>query len=291
MRELRFVYEAIRKGLKNQVHDMAAAIAYYTFFSIFPLLLGVIAAVGYFFESDEAQARLYVVVANALPGSADLVSTILEPVVEARGALGALGAVGLLWSASSSFGAITRAVNRAIGAERRQSFFLAKVRYLLMTVAVSVLIVLSVVVTASLGILSNVDLSLLERVGLEPGLLGRLAASLTGLISAFLVFALIYRETPYVETRWRQVLPGAILAAFVFELGKHGFLFYLSRVANFEAVYGSLSSIIVLLLWLYFSALVLVFGAEYNIVRWRAYANEPYDASTDALSREPGDAG
>ena len=158
-----------------------------------------------------------------------------------------------------------------------------------MTVAVSVLIVLSVVVTASLGILANVDLSLLERVGLEPGLLGRLAASLTGLISAFLVFALIYKETPYIETRWRQVLPGAILAALVFELGNHGFLFYLSRVANFEAVYGSLSSIIVLLRWLYFSALVLVFGAEYNIVRWRAYANEPYDAPTDALSREPGD--
>ena len=105
--------------------------------------------------------------------------------------------------------------------------------------------------------------------GLEPGSIDRLTDWLLGFAFAFLIFALIYKVTPYIKTRWRQVLPGAFLGAAVFELGKRGFVFYLGRVANLEAVYGSLSSIIVLLLWLYVSALVLLLGAEYNTVRWR----------------------
>jgi len=83
---------------------------------------------------------------------------------------------------------------------------------------------------------------------------------------------LIYKLAPYVETRWRQVFPGALLAALLFELVKAAFVFYLDRVAHFEAVYGSLSSMIVMLLWLYLSALILVLGAEYNIVRAKAGA-------------------
>ncbi len=274
MRELKILYQAVRKGVKGFALDQAAAITYYTFFSIFPLMLGVMAAVGHFFQSDAAQARLYEILANTLPGSADLVRENLDTVVDLRGALGLIGAAGLLWSASSGFGAITRAVNRAIGAERQQSYVAWKLRYVLMTLVLSILIVLSVGLTASIGILANIDLELLKRIGLEPGLAGRLAASSAGVVSAFLIFALIYKVTPYIETRWRQVLPGAVLATVAFELGKHGFLVYVGRVAQLEAVYGSLSSIIVLLLWLYFSALVLVFGAEYNIVRWRTRAEE-----------------
>ena len=138
------------------------------------------------------------------------------------------------------------------------------------TVAVSVFLVLSVGVTASLEVLANLDLSVLSRLGVEPGTIENLAGWLAGFLFAFFTFALIYKVTPYIETRWRQVLPGALLGAAVFELGKRGFLFYLGRVANFEAVYDSLSSIIVLLLWLYVSALVLLLGAEYNIVRRQA---------------------
>jgi membrane protein len=180
-----------------------------------------------------------------------------------------VGLIGLFWTASSGVGAITRAINRTLGAKRPHSAVLLKVRYFLTTVAVSVFLILSVGVTVSLEVLANLDLNALRRLGVEPGTIENLAGWATGLLFAFFTFALIYKVTPYIETRWRQVLPGALLGAAVFELGKRGFLLYLGRVANFEAVYGSLSSIIVLLLWLYVSALVLLLGAEYNIVRWR----------------------
>ena len=80
--------------------------------------------------------------------------------------------------------------------------------------------------------------------------------------------------------------PGAVLAAITFELGKRGFVLYLGRLADFEAVYGSLSSIVVLLAWLFLSAFVLIFGAEYNIVRWRARTGGATgDADDDATGQ------
>ena len=86
----------------------------------------------------------------------------------------------------------------------------------------------------------------------------------------FLVFSLIYRLAPYVPVDWRDVLPGALLAALAFEICKAGFVLYLDRFANFESVYGPLTSIIVLLLWFYVSALILILGSEYSIARWQA---------------------
>jgi membrane protein len=272
--ELRLLYQAVRKGYKDQAKDLAAAIAYYTFFSIFPLLLGLTSAAGYFLESEVARARLYELIAETLPGSAALVRQNLDSVFRVRGALGIFGVLGLFWSGSAGFGAVTRAVNRALGAKRSHPFFLSKLRYFLMTVSVSVLIVFSVAMTAMVEVVANLDLEILARVGFEPSLFTRLGSWVLSFLFVFLTFALIYKVTPYIETRWRQILPGAFLGAAVFELVKATFLLYLDRLADFEAVYGSLSSIIVLLLWFYCSALVLIFGAEYNIVRWRARATE-----------------
>jgi YihY family inner membrane protein len=141
-------------------------------------------------------------------------------------------------------------------------------RYFFMAVAVSLLMIMSISITLALEIV--LESSFLTRFGLEAVEVSRLKSWLLSFLLIFLTFALIYKLAPYLKVRWRQVLPGALLAAALFELVKTAFVLYLDRVANFEAVYGSLSSIIVLLLWLYLSAFILVYGAEYNIVRWKA---------------------
>ena len=78
-----------------------------------------------------------------------------------------------------------------------------------MTLVVSMLLVLSVSVTAALEIVANLDLTLLTRLGIDPGTLSRLGGSLAGVLFAFLIYALIYKATPYVETRWSQVVKTA----------------------------------------------------------------------------------
>ena len=268
--ELQILFKAIRKGFQDHGKDLASAIAFWAFFSLFPLLLGMSALAGYFLKSMEAQERLFELVANSLPGSADLVQRNVDSVVAGRGTLGIAAIIGLIWSGSAVFGAITRAINMAVGAPRKHPFFLSKLRSFFMALAATLLLGLSIGTSAALEVVASLDFKVLERLSIDPESINQVAGTLTGLALTFLTFALIYKMTPYIDTRWRQVVPGALLGALVFEVVKRAFLFYLARVANFEAVYSSLSSIIVLLLWLYVSAWVLIIGAEYNIVRWHA---------------------
>ena len=270
-REFNLLVETLKEASRDHAKDLAAAIAFWVFFSIFPLLIGTLSAAGYFLRSAEMQARIYDVVIDMFPGSASLVRDNLDAVIQYRGTMSWVGIVGLFWTAGKGFGAITRAVNRAIGAKRSHSFLLSKARYFFMAVAVSVLAVASIAITVAFDIVLESSF-LVQRLGLEGVEASRLKSWALSFGLIFLTFALLYKLAPYVKVRWRQVVPGALLAAMLFEIVKTAFLVYLDRVADFEAIYGSLSSIIVLLLWLYLSALILVFGAEYNIVRSRASA-------------------
>lgn len=279
-RELSLLVETVKEASHDHAKDLAAAIAFWAFFSIFPLLIGILSLAGYLLQSAELQARIYEVVTDMFPGSASLVRDNLDAVVQYRGTMSWVGIGGLLWTASKGFGAITRAVNRAIGAKRTDNFLLSKIRNFFMVVAVSVLMIASIAITVALEI--ALDPSFLSRLGLDAVNLPRLQGWTANFVLVFLIFALIYKLAPYVEVRWRQVLPGALLAAALFELVKTAFVVYLDRIADFEAVYGSLSSIIVLLLWLYLSAVILIYGAEYSIVRSQA--------SEAAAETEPGGA-
>jgi membrane protein len=279
-RELSLLVETVKEASHDHAKDLAAAIAFWAFFSIFPLLIGILSLAGYLLQSAELQARIYEVVTDMFPGSASLVRDNLDAVVQYRGTMSWVGIGGLLWTASKGFGAITRAVNRALGAERTDNFLLSRIRNFFMVVAVSVLMIASIAITVALEI--ALDPSFLSRLGLDAVNLPRLQGWTANFVLVFLIFALIYKLAPYVEVRWRQVLPGALLAAALFELVKTAFVVYLDRIADFEAVYGSLSSIIVLLLWLYLSAVILIYGAEYSIVRSQA--------SEAAAETEPGGA-
>ncbi len=269
-RQISLLVRTVKEASHDHGKDLAAAIAFWAFFSIFPLLIGIFSLAGYFLKSAELQARIFEMVTEMFPGSADLVRNNLDAVVQYRGTMSFVGIGGLFWTASKGFGAITRAVNQALGAKRTHNFIVLKLRNFLMAVAVSILAISSVGVTLAFEIV--LESRFLERFEIEGLQMSRLKSWTLSSLLIFLTFALIYKLAPYVRTRWRQVVPGAILAAILFELLKASFVFYLDKVAHFEAVYGSLSSIIVLLLWLYLSAVILILGAEYNIVRVRAIA-------------------
>jgi membrane protein len=278
-REFLFIVQAVREARRVHAKDHAATIAFWTFFSIFPLLIGVISLGGYFLESTRLQVGIDEAIANMFPGSASLIHDNIEAVIRLRGTMSWVGIVTLLWTAGKGFGAITRAVNRAIGASRTHFILLSKLRYFFMAVAVSILAIVSVGFTAVVEI--ALDPSFLSRLGIAAVDIPRLEGWSVSFIMVFFMFLLVYKMTPYVDVTWREIFPGSLLAAVLFELCKALFLFYLDQMAHFEAVYGSLSSIIVLLLWLYLSGLILVFGALYNFVRSRSD-----DPSTEIIAGE-----
>lgn len=259
--------EALKAGERHHAKDMAASIAYFSFFSLFPLLVGIVAGASFFVNPDEIASRLDELLADELPGSAAFVRTNIEALIEMRGPAGLASLIGLLWAGSKMFGALSRGLNLALGSPSTQPFVRAKLRYFGMTVLVFLLAFVAAAVSMALEVLLRFDLVWLGR--LAPH-----ARALSGHVTSFALVTgaliLIYRMVPRDKPSLSALLPAALVAAVLFELAKTLFVLYLEHVGNFEAVYGSLSSVIVLLLWLYFSARVLLLGAALTAVRQTA---------------------
>jgi len=266
--EWRIARRTVQRALNDGVVDLASSIAFFAAFAIFPLLLAVIAGASLVLDSAQVAEQLERWAREAFPASADLIRSTVEAVVRARGPMSIAALIGLLWSGSAGFGAITRAINRVVGSEKRP-YPLAKLRHMLMALASTVLLLISIGVSSTAALVTS-KASWLQHLGLEGDTLTRFTGWATSFAIMFLVFALIYRWAPTIKVTWKMVWPGALLAAVMTEIGKWGFLVYLSRIADLEAVFGGLSSIMVLLLWLYVSAIALVIGAEYSVERVEA---------------------
>lgn len=240
-------------------HDgshMAAGVAYYAILSLFPLLLGLIAIMGVFLPSEDMQQELFDFFRRNLPGQVDVLEDNIDSVIRYRGAIGAVSIVLLLWSGSAMFGAVSRAVNRAFGIHKDRPFYLKKLLDLGMAFGVGLLFLVSLGASSIFTILGAADVT-------EANTAADLGARLLGFLLNLPVFLLLYKFLPNVKTSWRYVWPGALLAAILFEIAKTLFVFYMGHVANYESVYGSVGSIIVLLVWIYISAFILILGAEF----------------------------
>ncbi len=248
----------------DHVVDLAASIAYYSLLSLFPMAIALVSLFSLILESEVVERELHQFFHTYLPGSHDIVTANVEAVSNIRGILGVVSVLGLVWTSSLLFGAITRAVNRAWDIEHDPPFYVEKPRHILMALSVAPLMVLSVVTTTGLQVLGNDDIPWLGRLAfLEHNGFNALVRPLPFFFS-LTIFLLIYKFAPHTRTQWRFVWPGAMLAAILFEMGKSGFVFYLEAFGAYEMIYGSLASVIVLLAWVYLSGFILIIGAEFT---------------------------
>jgi len=239
----------------DDVSHMAAGVAYYAVLSLFPLLLGLIAIFGFFLPREEIQNQLLDFFARNLPGSVDALKNNIDSVIRLRGAIGAVSIVLLLWSASNMFSALGRAINRAWDVHHDRPFYLRKLRDLTMAIGVGGLFLLSMGATTVFSILRAWDLPFVSWAA-ESG------ARVLGVAFSLGIFLVLYKFMPNTKTRWRHIWIGAVIAAGLFEAAKALFVFYLRNFATYESVYGSVASMIVLLVWIYISAWILILGAE-----------------------------
>ena len=241
----------------DDASHMAAGIAYYGLLSLFPLILGLIAILGLFLPSETVQSEILEFFEQNLPGAIDVLERNIENVIKYRGAIGGVSLILLFWTASAMFGAISRAINRAWDARDDRPFVVRKARDLGMALGTGALFLVSLGATSLFSILRTTDV---PQAGFAADVIARVFAFL---LSAA-VFLILYKFVPTTRTYWRYVLPGALLAAVLFELAKTLFVFYLDRFADYESVYGSVSSVIILLLWIFLSAFILILGAEFS---------------------------
>jgi membrane protein len=274
------VKRSISEYSQDNVANMAAALAFAAFFSIFPLILFLVSLASFLLSPEEARQWVLQNVLPNLQSSTDesnvFVKTITD-VVAARGTgtgiAALIGLVSLLLSASGVFGTLQLAINRAWECEKAGSLIKDKIIAFLMVLGVAAVMVLSTAISAVLtGIQSTTS-----------GIIGNLSwlwEILNFLISLGLlagVLAILYRSLPRCKVEWSDVWLGALITALLFGVLKYGFAFYLGNFAKYQAVYGALGAIIAVQTWIYLSSQVLLFGAEFC----SEYAGERQDMEAE----------
>jgi membrane protein len=252
----------IQEFLDDKCMTLAASVAYYGLFSLFPLLLLLIAIFSYVLQSPRVQEGVLGVVGSYLPGSQDFVAGTIQGVLRVRGSIGVVAAVTLLWSATAIFSAAATAVNLAWDIERHRPFLKQKALDILLLLGVGFFLILSLSSTAFFRFLSSVSLPVMGFRPFGDNLGWRLLSGLFPFVSTVGIFVLIYKFLPYTKVRWRDAWVGAIAAGLLFELVKNLFAWYTQNIARYNLIYGSVGTVVVLMMWIYVSAVILLLGAE-----------------------------
>jgi len=268
-----FKAAAIR-WLDDYAQSMGAALAFYTMFSIAPFLLIVTAVAGLFFGEGAAKGEIFNQMQSLLGvQGAIAVQSLLEGATKPTGSVlaAALGSAFLFIGATSVFAELQDALDRIWRAPLRANTFglwrLVRARLLSfgMILGIGFLLMVSLAFSAGVAALSKWWDALFHGWSTVAFIIN-IAASL---ILSTAVFAMIYKLMPRVQIDWRDVWIGAVVTALLFITGKFLIGLYLGR-SGISARFGSAGSLVVVLLWVYYSAQVFLFGEEYK----RKYTNK-----------------
>ena len=241
----------------------AAAMAYYAVFSLFPLLLVLVAAGGFFVADEQARQEALDFVATAIPISRGFIERNVERVLELRGTMGIAGLVALLWSATGAFTVLAHNVNRAWPDAEPRGFLESRLVGLAMVSVLLLLLSLSLLSSTALSLLPRLQVPLWGEVSIYGTALWRVLSKLIPWLFTFLLFLALYLWVPNVEVEWRAALWGAVAAAIAWEVVKNGFVWYLgSGLIQYELIYGSLGTVVALMFWIYLSGWIALFGAH-----------------------------
>jgi membrane protein len=264
---------------------LAASIAYYVLFSFLPLVTLSLAVIGVVLRDPQSRQNAIDAVLQTIPLQAgagqNLIFDSIRNVSGQSGALSLVGVVGLLWASSGMFGAIRAALDIAWDTEPQPGFLRQKLIDALCALGLGVLLLASMVATVLVHSMQTVAAHSGTVVSAPMQSTLTLAGVLVPAIVTFVAFLLLYRLVPNVRHRVGDVWPGALLATVLFELGKHGFAYYVAHINRSQALYGSLGAFMLFMLWAYVGSIILLIGAELASEYERGRHHRPYpDEST-----------
>jgi membrane protein len=241
----------------------AAAIAYYALLSFLPFLLLSMSVFGSLAAGQFAHGQVLEFVLRYFPAQPDFIEKNFDSFWQTRIRLGIGGGIGLLWASQGVFGAISTAVNHAWDVEKPRSFWGHRWFTLLMMSAAALMLFAALLILSTASIRGTTWSALLFNQ--YPGL-----AYLTGSASkgvAFLLFVfvvgLVFYFVPNTKVRLRDVWPGAVLTALLWRGAFEGFSWY-SRSFARASVHGSIATVVFFLIWIYISAVILLYGVEFT---------------------------
>lgn len=285
-----FVKTTVSQWIESEPFELAAALSYYTLFSLAPLLIIAISVAGLAFGREAAQNQIVETLKGVVgQDSAQAVQGMIQHASEKpkTGIISTIvGFIVLLFGAGGVVGQLQTSLNKIWGVKPKPGqgiWGLVRQRFFsfAMVLAIGFLLLVSLVVTAVLTSLT----------GMFSGLFGEgtFIAHLVDILVSFgfisLLFALIYKYVPDVEIQWKDVWVGAALTSVLFTVGKFLIGLYLGT-SGVTSAYGAAGSIITVLLWVYYSSLIFFLGAEFT----KMYASEYGSGVVPSEHAQPADA-
>jgi membrane protein len=256
----RIIRNAVRSFSEKQAAQASAGLAYYTLFSIFPLLLVFVAAGSYFLDRAQVFNTVTQFIQQALPISKAVINENLQDILDKRGSAGLISIATLLWSASGMFTNLAHNINIAWPRASRRNFLQSRLIGFWMILGLIGLIVLSLVLS---WITSRLPFMDLEHASPADLLLLRLVSAFGSWLMIFLLFFMLYHRIPAWQVEWRATFWGALLASLAWKGVAAGFAWYLnSSFGQYQLVYGSLGAIVAFLFLIYIISLITLFGAH-----------------------------
>ena len=241
----------------------AASFAYYAFFALFPLLLLLVSTGSYFFDPATVSAALQDAVSRYVlvdTDKSDLVNRTIAGVIHARRGVGFFALLGLVWSSLRFFHSLVRGVNRAWGTYE-YSWWRLPIQNLLMVAIVVSALVVGVLAPAVLGAVEGFVWQHKIVFGVQfIALSFRVLRLLVPSAVLFYGFSMFYKLAPSRRTLYREVWIGALLVTVLLQVLQALFILYAKNFAHFNAVYGAFGSVIAVLMWVYLSGSVIIFG-------------------------------
>ncbi|CAM2880259.1 YihY/virulence factor BrkB family protein [Hathewaya histolytica] len=257
-----FIKRLMKRYIEHDLYALASQLAYSLILSLFPFLIFLLTMVGYSsIDVGEVLRGLHSIIPET---SYELISdTVVEVLKGGRSDLLSFSIIGTIWAASSGFRAVIKALNKAYDDEERRPYI--KVVFMSIIAMISLVIILlfafSFVVFGEM--LGN---ALIGYLGLSSSfkLNWNILRYGTAIFFMIVIFSILYYVTPSRKVHWKDTLPGAIFSSTGWIVASEIFALYVGRFNSYSRIYGSLGAVIVLMVWLFISAMIILLGGEIN---------------------------
>ena len=261
------IFQIVKKTIASfqdqEASRAAASMTYYVLFSLSPLLIIMVTAASYFVSGNEAIAQIETLMTSVIPVSQSIVERNIQRIQELRNSIGLLGSIGFLWSASNAFSILVDNINRAWPEIKKRSFVQKRLLGLIMVGVIIVLLILLMLSSTVYDILTKIEFNISNFPQITELNLVTFIADAVSWISPFLFFLSLYFLLPRTKVNGIAALVSSTFTTLIWRGASIGIKWYLSSgLARYQFVYGSLSTIVVLLFWIYLSSLIVFFGAH-----------------------------
>ena len=260
-KDLGLLWQALKKFNDDNGFFLSSGVAFNILITLFPFIMLLLALVGtYLYKDQEVLNHIRAYIRDVAPTVDPKIMGNLMDLIQKRRIVGILGFVGLLWTSTWVFSSLRIALNIVFRAKKSQGMIQGIMVDLLMIVLVGILLIVSM-------ILSPVVIFLQGYQGWIPLAVGPtiqwILKYLLPFILTYCMLSLIYKIIPHSKVHIKSALQAALFTSLLWELAKHLFAWYVVHLARYSIFYGSLSTLVIFVFWVYYSSTILVVGGEF----------------------------